>query len=165
MSHSDMDRLKYLNKILLTELKNFIQRDNDSQNIHFDLEESSTNLDEETFEPILNEASTDSDIQTLITGKNEIKKENSICTIIEEPTEQIQSTPNAKRFLCHVCNKKYDLYFHLKQHIKNAHEKNERLHNQHAYLKSIQVKGQEIDKSEQLQLSSPIKKKKCSQQM
>ena len=96
MSHSDMDRLKYLNKILLTELMNFLQRDNDSQNEHFDLEDSGTNLDEETFEPILNETSNDSGIQTLITGKNEIKIENSISTIIEEPTEQIQSTYNAK---------------------------------------------------------------------
>ena len=127
MSHSDMDRLKYLNKILLTELMNFLQRDNDSQNEHFDLEDSGTNLYEETFESILNETSNNSDIQTLITGETEIKKENSISTIVEEPTEQNPATPNAKRFLCHVCNKKYDLYFHLKQHIKNAHEKNERL--------------------------------------
>ena len=76
------------------------------QNEHFDLEDSGTNLDEETFEPILNETSNDSDIQTLITGETEIKKENSISTIVEEPTEQNQTTPNAKRFLCHVCNKK-----------------------------------------------------------
>ena len=51
-SHSDMDRLKYLNIILLTELKNFIQRENHFQNEHLDIEDSS-NLNDETFEPIL----------------------------------------------------------------------------------------------------------------
>ena len=33
-----------------------------------------------------------------------------------------QVEANAKRFLCHICNKEYSINFHLKQHIRRIHE-------------------------------------------
>ena len=150
MSYSDMDRLKYLNKILLKELNNFIQGENDLENV---LEDSS-NLNDETLEPILNERSNDDNIQTLNVEENEMKKQNLISSIVQETTENDQSKQNAKLFLCHICNKKYVLYFHLKQHIRKVHEIRTK-----GLLFDIENDEQKVDESEQLQLSTNTRKK------
>ena len=49
----------------------------------------------------------------------------------EDITECNQNENNSKVFLCHICNKEYRIYFHLKQHIKKVHgeKKNYYFHN------------------------------------
>ena len=106
MNYSDMDRMKYLNEILLIQFKNHIQKDQKfeierDQNCEKSIE-SHSNVHEET-------------------DDEEIKDELAFMEK-EEVTEILSSDNNSKSFLCHNCNKKYNIYFHLKQHMRNVHE-------------------------------------------
>ena len=91
-------------------------------------------LNAETFKATTIEMLKNEDIQK--TTMNEIRDE--LITSCKE--DEIECNPNdennLKIFLCHICNKNYKINFHLKQHIKNVHEKkknynfhNETLHN------------------------------------
>ena len=119
MSYSDMDRLKYLNVLLLKEFKNFILTEN-----IMELTEDVDKLDEDFQNPkdnlkkvsVISETSNDSVlIQTLIQKENQMSD--------QESNESGQSKHNLKLFLCHICNEEYFISFHLKQHIRNVHEK------------------------------------------
>ena len=106
MNYSDMDRMKYLNEILLIQFKNHIQKDQKfeierDQNCEKSIE-SHSNVHEET-------------------DDEEIKDELAFMEK-EEVTEILSSDNNSKSFSCHNCNKKYNIYFHLKQHMRNVHE-------------------------------------------
>ena len=163
ISYSDLEKLKYINILLLTQFKDCIER----ENYHNPVFEES-NLNDET---ILKETSNGGDIHTLISGENEVKKENLDSIIIEETPECDQSIATAKHFFCHICNKNYDLYFHLKQHIRKVHEKNVTLdydkqliktksHDVEAQINTIQEKRQKFHKSEKPQLSTNSNEKK-----
>ena len=52
---------------------------------------------------------------------NNKNQENMALEIIECNTIESET----KVFLCKICNKGYKMYFHLKQHIRNIHEKEE----------------------------------------
>ena len=109
MDYSDMDKLKYLNVILLREFKKDIQK-------------------EQNFEKIQNEELVNSEEANIYENLNEDgnskNEENLAASCKEEIIESnAASESNAKIFLCYICNKEYNMYFHLKQHIKNVHEK------------------------------------------
>ena len=128
MNYSDIEKMKYLNGILLIQFKNYIfalLAENDQ--VVEDLQESYVDQisNEETFEETTEEILKDEDIQMPIL--NEIKDDlTSSCK--EEIVECNPSETNPKIFLCYKCNKEYHLHFHLKQHIRNIHEKNN-IHN------------------------------------
>ena len=128
MNYSDIEKMKYLNGILLIQFKNYIfallaENDQVVEDLQESYEDQISN--EETFEETTEEILTDEDIQMPIL--NEIKDDlTSSCK--EEIVECNPSETNPKIFLCYICNKEYHLYFHLKQHISNIHEKNN-IHN------------------------------------
>ena len=115
-NYPDMDRLKYLNVLLLKEFKNFILTEN-----IMELTEDVDKLDEDFQNPkdnlkTISETSNDSVlIQTLIQNENQMSD--------QESNESGQSKHNLKLFLCRICNEEYFISFHLKQHIRNVHEK------------------------------------------
>ena len=167
MNFSDIEKMKYLNGILLIQFKEYIQTKQDfemtendyiaedSQESNVDqilneenfeeiTEKLSTNKDikmtenkyfenseksnsdqiliEETFEETMEEISTNEDIQMPI--ENELDEDiSSFCKkeIIEFESNSIETT-HPKTFLCYICNKEYNMNFHLKRHIKNIHE-------------------------------------------
>ena len=83
------------------------------------------------FEETTPEVLTKEDIQIL--AVDEIRKD-LISSCKEEIIECNSSNENnSKIFHCYICNKEYNLYFHLKQHIKKVHEKT-RSHNVHHSL-------------------------------
>ena len=57
--------------------------------------------------------------ETQLPIMNEMEK-NSTSSCKEEILDHY---PSANIFLCHICNKEYHIFFHLKQHIKKVHEK------------------------------------------
>ena len=126
MNYSNMDKMKYLNGILLIQFKNHIQtkyefkmteRDNGES-----LQESiaDQSLNDEKLNETTEEISNDKDIQIL--SANEIEEKIS-STCKEEKIRSYLDENNPKLFLCYICNKKYNMNFHLKQHIKSIHEK------------------------------------------
>ena len=130
MNYSDMDKSKYLNVMLLNEFKNmYIQRKDNlkmtAQNE--DIEESKESNDDQ----LLNKETTEqvSTIQTPI--ENDFK--DNLVSCKEETNEFNSSENNVKIFLCDICNKEYSIYFHLKQHIRKVHEATRSFH-----LNSIQ---------------------------
>ena len=36
--------------------------------------------------------------------------------------ERVEHNQSPKMFICNICNKDYNIYFHLKQHIKKVHD-------------------------------------------
>ena len=121
-NHSDMKRMKYLNLILMMEFKKRIERDNDVilfEDEHLEESQNSiivSDLNDDT----LKEMSKENEIEINETEKNlndscietGSKESNYICMSEEEI------------FSCHLCNNKYSLNFHLKQHMKNIHKEN-----------------------------------------
>ena len=89
------------------------------ENDHLEESQDSDSLNDETFEETSEEKSTNEDIQMPIV--NEINSFTTSCK--EEIIESNSSETNPKIFLCYICNKEYKIYFHLKQHIRNVHEK------------------------------------------
>ena len=140
MNYSDMDKFKYLNKILLIQFKNHIERE------YADCETSEDDCLEECQESnvdqILNEETTeeipmDENIQMQIIV-NEIK-DDLMSPCKEEIIEFNTSKTNQKIFLCYICNKEYNLYFHLKQHLKNIRGKKKVL--AFSLIQSIMIKN------------------------
>ena len=117
---SDIDRLKYLNLLLLLQFKEFIQKEDDfenTENEYLDGPQISmiphdNDLDDKTFKE-------ESEIQTL--ELIEVEESPTKKETIEPKEVQIQQV--TKTFDCHICNKNYTIYFHLKQHIRKVHEK------------------------------------------
>ena len=107
--------------MLLNEFKNNIQKKHNlkiTQNEAFEESEESNDdhlLNEETTQEI----STISEVQAPIENDFEDNLD-SLCK--EEVIELNSSASDAKIFLCHICNKEYNIYFHLKQHIRKFHE-------------------------------------------
>ena len=88
------------------------------------------------------EISIDDEIQTLNDDGNS-DNETQLSTVSESEKnfkeEIFDHKPSANIFLCDICNNKYYIYFHLKQHIKKVHEKknNYNVHeNQKGFLRS-----------------------------
>ena len=85
-------------------------------------------------------------------------KENSDPQGGEEITEFHQKQMETKIFSCHICNKEYSINFHLKQHIRNFHEKKKSTSNFHLENNYIDKKNDEIElsanKNEQAILNS-----------
>ena len=79
---------------------------------HHDLQESNNDqiLNEETFEERSKEISA-----------NEIG--NDSISLKEETIECNPTETNPKIFVCYICNKEFNMNFHLKQHMRNIHEK------------------------------------------
>ena len=119
-NNSDIDRLKYLNSILLREFKQLIQREeknelaNDAENENLDetqMLKVCSNVDDKKIKE-------ESEIQYM-----EIIEAEDLTTIKDGlEANQIQSKEIAKAFQCNFCNKMYSINFHLKQHIRKAHE-------------------------------------------
>ena len=117
VSYSDMERSRYLNAILLKELKNLIEKEyvilemteNDDSNY------SSSNDDDSNIQTIEEESSNDSEIDM------SSLKENALASSNNYMPNCIQGNPNTKTFTCFVCENDFPLSFHLKQHMKKAH--------------------------------------------
>ena len=123
MSYSDMDRLKYLNVLLLKEFKNFILTEN-----IMELTEDVDKLDEDFQNPkdnlkkvsVISETSNDSVlIQTLIQKENQMSD--------QESNESGQSKHNLELFLCRICNETQNtdlsrINVDLKNHIHTIDE-------------------------------------------
>ena len=143
MNFSDIEKLKYLNEILLIQFKKYIQKVHEfemTENDHHEaeaLQDSNVDhaLNAKTFVKTSLEISTNENIEMPIV--NEIKEDlNS--SFEEEIIECNPSENNQKIFLCDICNKEYKMYFYMKQHIKNVHEQkksfkfqNNLVHNEH----------------------------------
>ena len=88
MNHSDMEKLKYLNQILLIQFKNRIERENDTEvsgeDNHEDLKESSV-------DQILNEDTSDETIQEVPTNE---KDQILITETFDETMEEITTNEN-----------------------------------------------------------------------
>ena len=115
--------MKYMNVILMSEFKNYIQNENFAE-----IKENKRTEDllESNKDIILNdetekEISTENEIPLSI--MNEINYENFDFSCKEEKPEYNPSEENTKTFYCNICDKEFGLYFHLKQHIRNVHEK------------------------------------------
>ena len=67
--------------------------------------------------------------ENLIEDTNDMNKDNLVSLYKEKSIECNPSEPNAKVYLCNICNKKYYINFHLKQHIRKNHEKEKNLTN------------------------------------
>ena len=117
VNYSDMDKSKYLNVMLLKEFKTNIQRkDNLKITQNEGIGESEDLNDAQLLEKeITKQVAT---IQTPI--ENDFKDDLVSCK--EEMKELNSSENNVKIFLCDICNKEYSIYFHLKQHIRKVHE-------------------------------------------
>ena len=130
MNFSDIEKLKYLNEILLIQFKNYIQNVHGyemTENVHLeDLEDYNADqaLNVEKFDETTLDISTYEGIQIPIV--NEIQ-EDLISSCKQEIIECNPSTIDPKIFLCNICNKEYNMYFHLKQHIKKVHEQKKRV--------------------------------------
>ena len=121
-NNSDIDRLKYLNSILLCEFKQLIQREEENDLAN---EAENENLDEteilkvcfDVDDKIIKE---ENEIQSAV----EIIEGEDLPILIKERIEpnQIQYREIAKTFQCNFCKKMFSINFHLKQHIRKAHE-------------------------------------------
>ena len=116
---SDMDKLKYLNVILLTEFKKDIQKEH---NFEMTQEEDFEKSVESNGDELLNEETTKempTENEILIPILNQIGDHLSYNADMNacNPSEK-----NTKTFLCYICNKEYNIYFHMKQHIRKVHE-------------------------------------------
>ena len=121
VDYSDMDKLKYLHMILLTEFKKDIQKEcnfgmTQQENFEKSVESSG---DELSNEETAKELSNDNEIQIPTLYKI---GDNLSSSYKEEMIECNPSETTRKTFLCYICNKEYNIYFHLKQHIRNVHE-------------------------------------------
>ena len=129
LDFSDMDKLKYLNMILLREFLNDIQKkhnlemtqngNSEKANAYEILNEDINNKNEENI--VDSVASTDHEI--LNKGINIKNEDHLAVSCKDEIIERSKSYTNAKIFRCYICNKDYLMNFHLKQHIRNIHEK------------------------------------------
>ena len=113
-NYSDLDRLKYLNSILLTEFKEIMEKEDDfhntEKNVQFnEMQNSDSNIE------IINKEENETQIEQIIGDEGKDQSEPNIIK-----SKQIK--PSAKNFSCQLCHKKYGIYFHFKQHIRNVHE-------------------------------------------
>ena len=125
MNQSNMDKFKYLNGLLLTEFKKYIQRNQINIDMTSRNEDSENHVEANIYESLDDNESQnqnqdfnyiDSNVYENL-DDNETK--DNITSLCKE--EIIESNTNI--FLCHICNKEYNINFHLNQHIKNVHEK------------------------------------------
>ena len=136
--------MKYLNKLLLNQFKKYLQKEDDNEMIENDhiegsLQESNDDVkNEENFKEISEEILTNKDDQIPI--GNEFDEDLKYISCKEEIIECDPDTTSPKTFLSHICNNEYNMYFHLKQHIKNIHEK----------FKSYNIRQNTIHKDQKL---------------
>ena len=121
-NYSDMKRMKYLNLILMIEFKKRIESDNNISIIETEIENledyQNSTIVSDLNDDTLNEMSTESEIEINETEKNL----NESCIETGSKESKYISMSDEEIFSCHLCNNKYSLNFHLKQHIKNIHE-------------------------------------------
>ena len=91
---------------------------------------------------INNDLPTEREIQMPIINEI-IENKNLTSSLKKEIIECNTSEKESKIFICYICNKEYNMYFYLKQHIKEVHEKKKSCYTQ----QSIMHNNQEIDKS------------------
>ena len=137
INFSDLDKMKYLNSILLIQFKNHIQIDENFEVIQNEDGEKSveSNAPEEPYDEykdnltslvkdeIMEIYPSDTNSQTDESNfHEEIADESKDDLLGEEVNEIISSETNEKTFPCHICDKEYNIYFQLKQHISKVHE-------------------------------------------
>ena len=127
IDYSDIDRLKYLNSLLLREFKEFIEREdlvNTTENDHCEESSNSAAIFDEINEIIRVESETQ-----IIQSLQDEGKEHFV-----KPTRMNKTNikSNKTKFSCQFCNKQYYINFHLKQHIRNVHDKIKKIENEEA---------------------------------
>ena len=90
----------------------FLTKDNDNKNKEYFESSEEANIHENSIE-----------------DTNDMNKENLVSLYKEKSIECNPREPNARKFLCHICNNEYYMYFHLKQHIRKVHEKKKNITN------------------------------------
>ena len=142
MNYSNLDRMKYLNGILLFQFKNHIEKESSFEVTQNEVCEKSIEFPEEsdneeikddlTFSPkedsIMEINPIDNNSKTVESNLNEERadefEDNLTSLLKEEVTKIIPSETDAKTFLCHICNKEYNIHFHLNQHMRKVHKEN-----------------------------------------
>ena len=120
ISYSDMERSRYLNAILMKELKNLIEKENVSETTENVDSNDSSSIDHDlNDQTIKEETSNDSEIDM------SSLKENALASSNIDIPNCIQGNPNTKTFICFICDKDFPLAFHLKQHMKKVHGNND----------------------------------------
>ena len=169
MNYSNLDRMKYFNGILLIQFKNHIEREQNFETIQNEVCEKSVESPEESDnenfkdnmtsmpkEEIMEINPIDNNSKTVDSNLHEERadefEDNLTSLLKEKVTEIIPSDTNTKSFLCHICNKEYNIFFHLKQHMKKVHEENKSKNvqidfNNHQKLDDQQIATNENDNS------------------
>ena len=109
ISYSDMDRLKYLNVILMNKFKEAIQTEDNNEIRNLEVSHNSTidhDLDDET----IIDVSSDSEIQIPIESENENESQEEFDSPINEESK------------CDYCDKSFSQESDLRKHIHTFHE-------------------------------------------
>ena len=118
-SYSDMDRLKYLNVILMNKFKDFIQLEDDVEISENENLEVNPDLNDET----INEISSDSESQISGVSNNiSIPSENEKEEDLDSQLNEESKCEGYKDYECDSCGKSFTKLRELKQHLHTVHD-------------------------------------------